>query len=204
MTHIRNPETAYLGLGSNLGDRLAAMRAAVAALAEHPRIDVDFQIGIASLFETRAVGGPAGQPDYLNTAVRIETSLAPRDLLEALMAIEARLGRVRRKRWEQRVIDIDLLLFDELVVDDVTLSVPHPRMHERRFVLEPLAEIAGDVTHPILGETVTALLRRLRSAGCTGEVNRVRDRDWFSGSHPLPALVATDQGLIVRALPARY
>lgn len=197
MTHIRNPETAYIGLGSNLGDRLAAMHAAVAALAEHPHIDVDLQIGIASLFETRAVGGPAGQPDYLNTAVRMETSLAPRDLLEALMAIEARLGRVRHERWEQRVIDIDLLLFDELVVDDVTLSVPHPRMHERQFVLEPLAEIAGDVTHPILGATVTALLRRLRSAVTAGEVNRVRDRDWFSGSRPSSAVVATDGRPIV-------
>ena len=175
-----------------MGDRLGMIRAAVAVLAGHPGIDVDLRAEVASLFEAKAVGGPGGQPDFLNTVVRAETSLTVLDLLGALMAIESRLGRVRRRRWEQRVIDIDLLLFGGTIVDDVDLSVPHPRLHERRFVLEPLAEIAGGVTHPRLGVTVKVLLRCLGPAETPGEVVRVQGPDWCSGLDRAVASAATD------------
>ena len=135
--------TAYLGLGSNLGDRLVAMRAAIQALDDHPRIRVDFERGVAPLYETGPVGGPPGQGPFLNSAVRVGTTLSGMDLLCALLSIEESLGRMRGDRWDARIIDIDLLLFADLVVNGENLSIPHPRMHTRRFVLDPLAEIAG-------------------------------------------------------------
>ena len=102
MSDVTSRATAYLGLGSNLGDRRAAMRAAVLALDADPRIRVDFEGGIASLYETSPVGGPAGQEAYLNSVVRITTRLSPRDLLGTVTSIEARMGRVRRQRWGDR------------------------------------------------------------------------------------------------------
>ena len=105
------PCTAYLALGSNLGDRLAAMRGAVRALCQHPHIHVNLEAGVASLYETSPVGVPPGRPAYLNSAVRVETTLSPDGLLSAVLSMEASLGRVRSTRWEDRLIDIDLLLF---------------------------------------------------------------------------------------------
>lgn len=179
MSVIGKSAIAYLGLGSNLDDRMGAMRGAVAALDEHPRIEVDPATGLASLFQTRAVGGPAGQPDYLNSVVRVKTSLTPHGLLSAALDIERGLGRVRHEQWDARAIDIDVLLFDELIVDDAALSIPHPRLHERRFVLVPLAEIADDVRHPGLGITVAALLARLEPSGGDEDVVRVWGRGWL-------------------------
>ena len=155
--------TAYLGLGSNLGDRLVAMRAAIQALDDHPRIRGDFERGVAPLYETGPVGGPPGQGPFLNSAVRVGTTLSGMDLLCALLSIEESLGRMRGDRWDARIIDIDLLLFDDLVVNGEGLSIPHPRMHTRRFVLDPLAEIAGDVIHPVFHMTISALAGKCRS-----------------------------------------
>ena len=170
--------TAYLGLGSNLGDRAAVLRAALTALDDHPRICVDFDAGLGSLYESSPVGVPSSQPAYLNSAVRVRTTLDPAGLLSQVLSIEAGLGRTRRQRWEARTIDIDLLLYDDLVVDDESLSLPHPRMHRRRFVLEPLAEIAGDLLHPRLRVSIASLARKIRLASPDDSVVRVAGPNW--------------------------
>ncbi len=164
MSNAISSATAYLGLGSNLGDRAAVMRSAVIALDDRPRISVDFDGGVASLYESSPVGGPSPQPAYFNSTVRVTTTLEPAALLNEVLLIEAALGRTRRERWEARVIDIDLLLYNDLVLDDESLSLPHPRLPQRRFVLEPLAEIAGDLVHPTLRVTIESLARQIRSS----------------------------------------
>lgn len=146
--------TAYLALGANLGDRLATFRQARAALDGRAHIEVT---GASALFETEPVGGPAGQGFYLNAVLQIATTLAPRDLLTACQEIEQHFGRRRDQRWGPRTLDIDLLLYGEVVCDDPRLMLPHPRLHLRRFVLAPLLELAPDLRHPLLGQTIRDL-----------------------------------------------
>jgi 2-amino-4-hydroxy-6-hydroxymethyldihydropteridine diphosphokinase len=140
---------AYVGLGSNLGDREGTIRAAVAALAADPHIDV---VAVSALRETDPVG-PVEQPQFLNGALALETDLGARELLERLLAVERRFGRVREGVPPQgpRTLDLDLLLFGDESIDEPGLRVPHPRLYERRFALEPLAELAPDVELPGLG-----------------------------------------------------
>jgi 2-amino-4-hydroxy-6-hydroxymethyldihydropteridine diphosphokinase len=156
---------AYLALGSNLGDRRDNLDRAVQSLRETLGIAVR---AVSPYHETDPVGGPAGQGKYLNAAVAIETDLSPEDLLRKCLAIEAKLGRVRDERFGPRTIDIDLLLYSNQIIDqhtsDIDLSVPHPRMHERLFVLEPLAAIAPLAVHALLESTVRDLLRALRAS----------------------------------------
>jgi 2-amino-4-hydroxy-6-hydroxymethyldihydropteridine diphosphokinase len=129
---------AYLGLGSNLGDRRAHLRAAVAALPD--------VVDVSPVYETEPVGGPEGQPPYLNLVVALDTDLSPRDLLDVARTLEAAAGRVRAERDGPRTLDVDVLLVGDLTVDDPDLVVPHPRMWQRRFVLAPLADlVAGAV-----------------------------------------------------------
>jgi 2-amino-4-hydroxy-6-hydroxymethyldihydropteridine diphosphokinase len=132
---------AYVGLGSNLGDREAMLRAALARLERTGAARV---LAVSSFRETDPVGGPP-QPRYVNAVARRATAHAPRARLEALLATEAALGRVRGERWGPRVVDLDLLLYDELALDEPGLEVPHPRILEREFVTGPLGEIAPDV-----------------------------------------------------------
>ena len=149
---------AYVALGANMGDRAGTIRAALERLDALPGVSVE---AVSSLAETDPVGPVLDQPMFLNGATRLETELQPRELLDALLAVEAELGRVRTgPPGGPRPIDLDLLLFDERLLDEPGLTVPHPRLHERRFVLEPLAELQPGLKVPGKG-TVEALLAKL-------------------------------------------
>jgi 2-amino-4-hydroxy-6-hydroxymethyldihydropteridine diphosphokinase len=150
-----------IGLGANLGDRQQLLQTAVARLAAHPQIRV---VGQSRWYETSPVGGPADQSPFLNGAVLAETPLDPPDVLGLLQQIEHGLGRQRRVRWGPRSIDLDLLLYDQLVLRTPSLSLPHPRMAWRRFVLEPAAEVAASMVHPTIGWTIGRLLDHLNAA----------------------------------------
>ncbi len=144
---------AYLSLGSNEGDRQALLRAALAEIGH----TCGQLVRCSSLYET-APWGVADQPYFLNIAAAITTTLPPGELLECLKQVEKNLGRERTVHWGQRTIDIDILFYDDLVIDQPDLSVPHPRLHERRFVLAPMAEIAPQLVHPTLHKTTSGLL----------------------------------------------
>jgi pantoate--beta-alanine ligase len=150
-----------LGLGSNLGDRVGYLTQALDALRVYPRIQL---LRHSSLVETVPVGGPPDQPRFLNAAALVETGLSPAELLGELLRIELQLGRVRGERWGPRTIDLDLLLYDQQIIHTDALEVPHPRMAERRFVLESAAEIAPEMRHPASGQTVAEMLERLNAA----------------------------------------
>lgn len=136
---------AVVGLGANLGDRLATMRAALEALARVSTIEK-----VSSVYRTAPVGGPP-QPDYLNAAVLVEVEAGPRELLHSLLSIEAGLGRERRERNGPRVIDLDILWIDGIVVKSEELEVPHPRLKERAFALVPMLEVAPGAKDPRTG-----------------------------------------------------
>jgi 2-amino-4-hydroxy-6-hydroxymethyldihydropteridine diphosphokinase len=146
---------AYVGLGANLGDRERTLRAAVDALAAEEGIEV---VSVSTLRETEPVG-VGEQPRFLNGAVELETTLTARELLDRLLAVEQRFGRVRIPgEHGPRTLDLDLLLYGDEVIDEPGLTVPHPRLHERRFVLEPLAELAPGLVVPGRGD-MESLLR---------------------------------------------
>jgi 2-amino-4-hydroxy-6-hydroxymethyldihydropteridine diphosphokinase len=149
-----NAVTAYVALGSNLGDRRDYLDRALAALRAQPGVRVE---KISRYHETVPMGGPPGQGNYLNAAVELRTTLNARQLLEAMQEIETNLGRVRSEHWGPRTIDLDMLLYGDLVTDDPELTLPHRRLHERLFVLAPLVEIAPDAVHPLLGQTIREL-----------------------------------------------
>lgn len=136
--------TVYLGLGANLGDRLGNLQLAVDALGATPGVRV---MRSSRVYETEPVGGPE-QPEYLNAVLEVRTDLSPHELLRVCLAVEDDMGRVRTERWGPRPIDIDVLTYGTETIDEPDLVVPHPRMHERGFVLVPLAELDADPTLP--------------------------------------------------------
>ena len=148
-------ETAYLSLGSNLGDRAASLRAAIAQLDAAGRL-----VAVSSFYETQPVDVP-DQPWFLNCVAAIETEKTPRALLQLALQDEAEMGRLRMRDKGARNIDIDVVLFGDRVVNEPGLKIPHPAMQRRRFVLEPLVEIAPEARQPELGKTVRELLAEL-------------------------------------------
>ena len=151
--------TIYLGLGSNLGDRLANLRAAVRALPPEVSVVVE-----SAVYETPP-WGVENQPGFLNMVVRAETTLKPPALRDHVKRIEREVGRTETFRWGPRVIDIDILLYDDRIVDTPKLVIPHAQMHKRPFVLVPLVSIAPEVVHPALGLSMRELLQHVDTTG---------------------------------------
>lgn len=145
---------AFIALGSNLGDRLDSLQAATDALAATQLITVRRS---SRIYETEPVGGPEGQDAYLNAVLEIDTTLVPRGLLERCLAIEDDLGRIRAERWGPRTIDLDILTYGDEILDEPDLQIPHPRMHQRMFVLAPLLELEADP--PLPGGRKAATMR---------------------------------------------
>ncbi len=148
---------AYIGIGSNLGHKLNNCLQSIKKIGQLPNCNV---IARSSLFKTEPQG-VRGQDWYANCVVKIRTKLTPFELLTSLMNIELDMGRIRKKKWEARIIDLDILLFNQEIISSESLSIPHPLLHERRFVLEPLAELAPGLIHPILKLTIIQLKNAL-------------------------------------------
>ena len=164
--------TVYLGLGANLGDRLANLRMALARLQTLARLEE-----VSSLYETQPQG-VTDQPLFFNAVCRVTTGLAPQALLRFLKSVEWEIGRrPGGQTWGPRPIDLDILLYDEQVVDTPALRIPHPRLAERAFVLVPLVELAPELRHPLLGKTTKELLASLGEKG----VRKIAPRGWEKG-----------------------
>ncbi len=153
-------QTSAIALGSNLGDSRAILEEAISILAATPGITL---LARSSWYQTLAVGPP--QPDYINGCALVQVTLPPQVLLETLLAIESQKGRIRTERWGARSLDLDLLLYDDLILDTPTLTIPHPRMRERAFVLVPLVEIAPNWIDPVTGKAIAELVK---AVDCTG------------------------------------
>lgn len=166
--------SAYVGLGSNLGDRRRCLGEALARLSQCPGIQV---AEVSPLYETDPVG-VLDQPRFLNAAARIPSSLTPRELLSTLLDVERQMGRIRTRKWGPRTIDLDLLLFGASVIRQKGLMVPHPHLEERPFVLAPLCDLDESLIHPRLNRTVGELYRELCGESPLRPAGRL---DWKSG-----------------------
>lgn len=152
---------AFLGLGSNLGNRLAFLRGGRDMLLANPEVEL---LQASGVYQTPAIGGPDRNPLFLNAVLEIATSLPPRQLLTVCQQTEDEFGRTRPVRWAPRTLDIDILLYADQIVAEPDLEIPHPRLHERSFVLVPLAEIAADLTCPLRCHSMSVLASRLLPA----------------------------------------
>ena len=148
--------TAYLAIGSNVGDRLSNIKNSIRLLGLNPRISI---LKSARIYESLPVGGPKNQSKFLNTAVFVKTSCNPFDLLSFLKTIEKKLKRRKSVRWGPRTIDLDIVFFNDMVLRHKDLVIPHPLMHERIFVLRPLSDIAAGVLHPLIKKSVAEMLK---------------------------------------------
>ncbi|MBL7196632.1 MAG: 2-amino-4-hydroxy-6-hydroxymethyldihydropteridine diphosphokinase [Candidatus Omnitrophica bacterium] len=151
------PVTSYLAIGSNLGDRIINIKKSIRYLKSNQRIKFE---KASRLYETPAQGGPINQPKYLNAVVKIKTTLPPLDLLEELKLIELKLKRKNMLRWGARTIDLDILFYGDFVFINDRLSIPHPFLHKRIFVLKPLSDIAPNLVHPLYKKSIKELLRK--------------------------------------------
>lgn len=149
----------FLLLGSNLGDRQMYLSRAIGYIEN----DIAPVAKASSVYETQS-WGKAGEPDYLNQVIMLQTSVPATDILERILAIEKRLGRQREEKWGSRTIDIDILFYGDEIINEPGLQVPHPRLHERKFTLEPLAEIAPELAHPLLNKSISAIKNELRDS----------------------------------------
>jgi len=149
-----------IALGSNLGDSLTILKSAIETLNNTPEIEVKSH---SSWYQTAPVGPP--QPDYINACAILEVTLKPQQLLAKLLEIEIKFNRIRQEKWGPRTLDLDLLLYDNLVLETPTLTLPHPRMTERAFVLVPLAEIAPDWVHPVTGSAIGQMVKTADFSG---------------------------------------
>lgn len=163
--------TAFIALGANLGEPLQTLRWAKNQLSRLGQL-----VESSSLYRTAPVGGPEGQPPYLNGAVSLKTSIEPQELLEQMHQLEAKAGRQRRERWEARILDLDLILYDDLQLQD-PMQIPHPRAWERAFVLVPLAEMNPDLSHPINQMTVAEALAQLDISEVQSSVRKVVSKE---------------------------
>lgn len=181
--------TAYIGSGSNLGDRLRNTTDAIRLLDDHPQIQV---VSLSHFYETEPLTLKGEKQNwYLNCVLKVKTTLNAVRLFRVMQDIENLLGRVRQEKWSPRTIDLDLLLFDDDIVRTKTLVIPHPHLHYRRFVLEPLAEIASELIHPIKGISIQDLLTHLR------DNKKVSPLYKFQISHPTDGILKSplDKGL---------
>jgi 2-amino-4-hydroxy-6-hydroxymethyldihydropteridine diphosphokinase len=153
-------QTSAIALGSNLGDSRVILNAALATLATMPEISLQAR---SSWYQTKAVG-PV-QPDYINGCALLQVNISPQQLLKTLLAVETQFGRVRTQHWGARSLDLDLLLYDDLIIESPTLTLPHPRMQERAFVLVPLAEIAPNWIEPVSRLAIAELVKAVDCSG---------------------------------------
>ncbi len=158
---ISETKQCAIALGSNLGDSQGILTAALQLLAATPGIAVQ---KVSSWYKTKPVGG-IPQPDYLNSCALLQVQILPQQLLKTLLAVEAKFGRVRKERWDARSIDLDLLLYEDLILDIPQLQLPHPRMNDRAFVLVPLAEIAPNWIEPVSGLAIAQLVQAVNCSG---------------------------------------
>lgn len=149
--------SVFLLLGSNLGNRQHYLQEAIRLIC----LEISPVIKISSIYETQS-WGKSDAPDYLNQVVVLQTSIPARELLDKILSIELMLGRKREEKWGSRTIDIDILFYGDEIINEEGLHVPHPELHNRRFTLEPLDEIAPDLIHPVLGKTISVIKNELK------------------------------------------